>query len=84
MLVDEREKTERGIQKMGRNYRALSADLLDMELQILEKGDELAEMKPHREFHMKCLRGASTKHGVPREYACCKNVCSEKERTIKE
>ena len=84
MLVYEREKTERGIQKMGRNYRELSADVLDMELQILEKGDELAEMKSRHEYQRKRLRGVPTGPWVFGERTHCKDVCLEKEKTINE
>ena len=73
------------MKKLKTNQRALCADLLDIELDILAKGEELAELKkPLKEVYQKWQRGEAKKHGMLGELARCKAECSAKEREIKE
>ena len=84
MLAEEKGKTEKGIQKLKRDHQALSSELLDIELDILEKGDELVELNPLHNFHKKWQRGAARERGVLGKYARYKAECLAREKEIKE
>ena len=85
MLAEEKDKTEQGMQKLRKDYRALSVELFDIELDILDKGDELEELKkPLDKSHRKCQRGAMREHEMLEKHARCKAEYPEKERKIKE
>ena len=85
MVAEEKDKAEQKMRKLRRDYRALSAELFNIELDILNKEDELEELKkPLNEFRRNVQRGSVREHEVLGKYARCKAACAEKERKIKE
>ena len=84
MLAEEKDKAEQGMRKLRRDYRALSVDLLNIELDILAKEDQLVEFKkPLHEFHRQWQSRAVRERGVLGKYARCKAECAQKEKEIK-